>query len=41
MTGWRIGYLAVPPDAVAAVAKCQETIVACVNAPRSTPRTPP
>ncbi len=33
MTGWRIGYLAVPPAVVEVIAKCQEAIVACVSAP--------
>ena len=33
MTGWRIGYVAVPESVAVAMAKCQETIVACVNAP--------
>lgn len=33
MTGWRIGYVAVPEQVVDTLAKCQETIVACVSAP--------
>jgi aspartate aminotransferase len=33
MTGWRIGYAVAPPDVAAALAKCQEPIISCVNAP--------
>ncbi len=33
MTGWRIGYLVVPDRATNVVAKCQEALIACVNAP--------
>lgn len=33
MTGWRIGYLAVPAGIAGVVAKCQETVVACVSTP--------
>ena len=33
MTGWRIGYAVVPPDVAATLAKCQEPIISCVNAP--------
>lgn len=33
MTGWRIGYAAVPPDLAAAMTKFQENIVACAPLP--------
>ena len=33
MTGWRIGYAVAPPEVAATLAKCQEPIISCVNAP--------
>ncbi len=33
MTGWRVGYVAAPPRAVAQIAKLQEPLISCVNAP--------
>jgi aspartate aminotransferase len=33
MTGWRVGYLAFPEHIGPSIAKCQETILACINAP--------
>jgi aspartate/methionine/tyrosine aminotransferase len=33
MTGWRVGYTAAPPRAIAQIAKLQEPLISCVNAP--------
>lgn len=33
MTGWRVGYVAVPDLLVDAVSKVQEPVISCVNAP--------
>jgi aspartate aminotransferase len=33
MTGWRVGYLAGPPEAAAVGDKIQQALVSCVNAP--------
>ncbi len=33
MTGWRIGYAVAPPSVAASLAKGQEPIISCVNAP--------
>jgi aspartate aminotransferase len=33
MTGWRVGYVAAPADAIAQIAKLQEPLISCVNAP--------
>lgn len=33
MTGWRVGYVAAPPRAIAQIAKLQEPIISCVNVP--------
>jgi aspartate/methionine/tyrosine aminotransferase len=33
MTGWRVGYAVVPPDVADVVAKVQEPLVSCLNAP--------
>ncbi len=33
MTGWRIGYAVAPPAVAASLAKCQEPLISCVNAP--------
>jgi aspartate/methionine/tyrosine aminotransferase len=33
MTGWRVGYVAAPPRAVAQIAKLQEPLISCVNVP--------
>jgi aspartate/methionine/tyrosine aminotransferase len=33
MTGWRVGYLAGPPDAADLGDKIQQALVSCVNAP--------
>jgi len=33
MTGWRVGYLAGPNHAISQIAKVQEPLVSCVNAP--------
>jgi len=33
MTGWRVGYVAAPPRAIAQIAKLQEPLISCVNAP--------
>ena len=33
MTGWRVGYVAAPARAVAQIAKLQEPLISCVNAP--------
>ncbi|MFK0004881.1 pyridoxal phosphate-dependent aminotransferase [Paenarthrobacter sp. NPDC090522] len=33
MTGWRVGYLACPPELTETVVSLQEPIVACVNTP--------
>jgi aspartate aminotransferase len=33
MTGWRVGYLAGPPEAAALGDKIQQALVSCVNAP--------
>ena len=33
MTGWRVGYVAAPPHAIAQIAKLQEPLISCVNAP--------
>lgn len=33
MTGWRVGYVAAPPRASAQIAKLQEPLISCVNAP--------
>ncbi len=33
MTGWRIGYAVAPPEVAPTLAKCQEPIISCVNAP--------
>lgn len=32
MTGWRVGYLTFPEHIGSCIAKCQETILACINA---------
>ncbi len=33
MTGWRVGYVTAPARAVAQIAKLQEPLISCVNAP--------
>ena len=33
MTGWRVGYVAAPARATAQIAKLQEPLISCVNAP--------
>ena len=33
MTGWRLGYVAAPPPAAAAIAKSQEALISCLNTP--------
>jgi aspartate aminotransferase len=33
MTGWRVGYLVAPPESPALVAKLQQALLSCVNAP--------
>jgi aspartate aminotransferase len=33
MTGWRVGYVAAPPRAIVQIAKLQEPLISCVNAP--------
>jgi aspartate aminotransferase len=33
MTGWRVGYVAGPPRAIAQIAKLQEPLISCVNVP--------
>ncbi|MDP9107245.1 MAG: aminotransferase class I/II-fold pyridoxal phosphate-dependent enzyme, partial [Candidatus Eremiobacteraeota bacterium] len=33
MTGWRVGYVTAPPRAIAQIAKLQEPLISCVNAP--------
>jgi aspartate aminotransferase len=33
MTGWRVGYVAAPSHAIAQIAKLQEPLISCVNAP--------
>ncbi len=33
MTGWRVGYVAAPPRAIAQIAKLQEPLISCVNVP--------
>ncbi len=33
MTGWRVGYVAAPARAIAQIAKLQEPLISCVNAP--------
>jgi aspartate/methionine/tyrosine aminotransferase len=33
MTGWRVGYVAAPERATAQIAKLQEPLISCVNAP--------
>jgi aspartate aminotransferase len=33
MTGWRVGYVAAPQRAIAQIAKLQEPLISCVNAP--------
>jgi aspartate aminotransferase len=33
MTGWRIGYAVAPPDVAPSLAKGQEPLISCVNAP--------
>ena len=33
MTGWRIGYAVAPPELAPALAKAQEPLISCVNAP--------
>jgi aspartate aminotransferase len=33
MTGWRVGYAVAPRDAAAIIAKVQEPLISCVNAP--------
>ena len=33
MTGWRVGYVSAPPRAIAQIAKLQEPLISCVNAP--------
>jgi len=33
MTGWRIGYAVAPPAVAPSLAKCQEPLISCVNAP--------
>lgn len=33
MTGWRVGYIAAPPQVAQVLQKMQEPVVACVNAP--------
>lgn len=33
MTGWRLGYVAAPPEVADVVAKSQEPLISCVNSP--------
>ena len=33
MTGWRVGYVTAPAQAIAQIAKLQEPLISCVNAP--------
>ncbi len=33
MTGWRIGYAVAPPEVAPSLAKAQEPLISCVNAP--------
>ncbi len=33
MTGWRVGYVTAPPRAIEQIAKLQEPLISCVNAP--------
>jgi aspartate/methionine/tyrosine aminotransferase len=33
MTGWRLGYVAAPPDVADVLAKAQEPLVSCLNTP--------
>jgi len=33
MTGWRVGYAVLPPEAAALMAELQEAIISCVNEP--------
>jgi aspartate aminotransferase len=33
MTGWRVGYVSAPQRAIAQIAKLQEPLISCVNAP--------
>ena len=33
MTGWRVGYVTAPAHAIAQIAKLQEPLISCVNAP--------
>jgi len=33
MTGWRVGYVAAPARATVQIAKLQEPLISCVNAP--------